>query len=73
MDCLQLKRHRIGGLSLPQDLPVGRYRELKAHEIRAVADYAAQQSSLYNKLSRIATSGLAPNLPRSLFRAKLEQ
>ena len=71
MKCLQLKRHRIGGLDLPKDLPVGRYRELKPHDVRSVSDQLAQDTLLFNKVNRIASSGLAVDVTKKEFKASL--
>lgn len=68
---MQLKRHRIGGLDLPRDLPMGRYRELKPHDVRSVSDQLAQDTALFNKVNRIASSGLAADVTKKQFKASM--
>ena len=57
LECLQLRRIRIGGLRLPDKLTPGKYRELKSHELKLVFDRGASHNALTQKVQRILTSG----------------
>lgn len=57
LECLQLKRVRIGALELPSDLSSGEFRLLKPHEVKRVTDRGAETNIMINKLNRILTSG----------------
>jgi len=58
LECLQLRRVRIGGFELPDKLSVGTYRELAPHEVKLITDKGAQNNAMANKLERILTSGM---------------
>ena len=57
LECVQLRRVRIGGFELSDRLGSGMYREMLAHEVKSITDKGAQNNLLANKLDRILSSG----------------
>lgn len=68
LQCLQLKRIRVGGLEMPDRLSVGEYREMLPHEVKRVTDKGAEGNIMVNKLNRILTSGQQGLKPQKFYR-----
>jgi uncharacterized membrane protein YgcG len=50
LECLALRRVRIGGLALPHDLKLGQVRELQRAEVERVTSRGAEESAMLNRI-----------------------